>query len=57
LNLTYLFEASTEDALRRKADENSAVAWINVEEIAEKSTEPWFVEWIYAKLCNKVKLL
>ena len=36
-------------------DENSAVGWIPVEQIAEKSTEPWFVERVYGKLCEKVK--
>jgi len=35
--------------------ENSAVGWIPVEQIAEKSTEPWFVERVYGKLCEKVK--
>ncbi len=54
LNVTYLFEADPQAPLRCKPDENSAVAWIPVEEIGEKSTEPWFVERIYGKLCRKV---
>ncbi len=33
----------------------AAVGWIPVEQIAEKSTEPWFVERVYGKLCEKVK--
>ena len=43
--------------VRKKPDENSAVAWIPVEQIAEKSTEPWFVEHIYSKLCKKALTL
>ena len=54
LNLTYLFEGNPEQPLRIKADENSRVGWISEWEIAEKSTEPWFVERIYSKLIQKV---
>ena len=54
LNLTYLFEGNPEQPLRIKADENSRVGWIPEWEIAEKSTEPWFVERIYSKLIQKV---
>lgn len=53
LNLTYLFEADPGENLHIKADENSDVGWIAVEEIAEKSTEPWFVKRIYSKLTEK----
>ena len=55
LNVTYLMEADPEDALENCPEENSAVAWIPVEQIAEKSTEPWFVEHVYMKLCEKIK--
>ena len=55
LNLTYLLEANESDDLQEKPDENSAVAWIPVELIPERSTEPWFVERIYSKLCDKVR--
>lgn len=55
LNLTYLFEAEMDQALTAKPDENSGVAWIPVEEIAQRSTEPWFVRRIYSKLCAKVQ--
>ena len=55
LNVTYLIEADPSDQTESKPDENSAVAWIPVEEIAEKSTEPWFVEHVYQKLCKKVE--
>lgn len=53
LNVTYLFEADPEAPLRCKPDENSAVAWIKVEDIAEKCTEPWFVARIYEKLIQR----
>ena len=53
LNLTYLFEAAPDQILRIKADENSSVAWIPVDEISRKSTEPWFIERIYSKLVKK----
>ena len=55
LNATYLLEADDKSPIRCKPDENSAVGWIPVEQIAEKSTEPWFVERVYGKLCEKVK--
>ncbi len=54
LNVTYLFEADPSEPLAVKADENSAVGWINVADIPEKSTEPWFVERIYSKLIRKM---
>lgn len=55
LNVTYLLEADPDQPLRIKPDENSAVAWIAVEDIPKKSTEKWFVERIYRKLCEKAK--
>lgn len=55
LNLTYLFEAEMDQTLTVKPDENSGVAWIPVEEIAVRSTEPWFIKRIYSKLCAKVQ--
>ena len=55
LNVTYLLEADPTQALHVKPDENSAVAWIAVEDIPKKSTEAWFVERIYRKLCEKAK--
>lgn len=53
LNVTYFFEGDPDIPLRRKADENSAVGWIRVEDIPKKSTEPWFFKRIYAKLIEK----
>ena len=54
LNVTYLFEADPEQPVAMKPDENSGVAWIPVEQLPEKVSEPWFLEWIYSKLCQKV---
>ena len=50
LNVTYLLEADSEEVVSIKADENSGVAWFSPEEALKKSTEPWFVEHVYAKL-------
>lgn len=44
-----------EEAVSIKADENSGVAWFSPEEALKKSTEPWFVERVYAKLIEKTK--
>ena len=57
INLTYLFEGDPDAPVRVKADENSRVGWIDVADIANKSTEPWFVERIYRKLTEKVNML
>ena len=53
LNVTYLLEADSEEQVSVKADENSGVAWFTPEEALGKSTEPWFVERVYAKLVEK----
>ena len=57
LNVTYLLEADPELPLRIKEDENSEIGWIGVEEIQRRSTEKWFVERIYSKLCKKAQSL
>lgn len=54
LNVTYLFEADPEAGLAIKPDENSGVAWFGVEEVPLKTSEPWFRDWIYSKLMQKV---
>ena len=56
LNVTYLLEADMETPIRIKEDENSQIGWILVDEISKKSTEKWFVDRIYSKLCKKVKI-
>lgn len=55
LNITYLLEADSEEAVTVNEDENSGVAWFTPEEALEKSTEPWFVKNVYTKLLNKMK--
>lgn len=55
-NITYLLEADSEEELVIKEDENSGVAWFDLEEALSKSTEPWFVEHIYKKLNDKLKV-
>ena len=55
LNVTYLLEADSEEQVSVKADENSGVTWFTPEEALKKSTEPWFVERVYAKLIEKTR--
>ena len=54
LNITFLLEADSEEAASIKDDENSGVAWFSPAEALEKSTEPWFVKHVYAKLIDKM---
>lgn len=53
LNVTYLFEADPAQPLRIKPDENSGVAWVDVADVAERTSERWFRERIYPKLIEK----
>ena len=53
LNCTYLLEADPNAPICIKEDENSQVGWIDFDDIVNKSTEPWFIERIYSKLCSK----
>lgn len=55
LNLTYLFEADPAQSVQCKPDENSGVAWLDMDSLCEKCSEPWFVERIYSKLVKKAK--
>lgn len=55
LNVVYLIEADEEEQLRIKADENSGVKWIPVEDVEKESTEEWVVENVYKKLLEKMK--
>ena len=55
LNLTYLFEGSMDESLRCKPDENTGVAWILMDALADRCNEPWFVQRIYSKLTKKAK--
>lgn len=54
-NITYLLEADSEEAVSIKEDENSQVAWFSPEEALKKSTEPWIVKHVYAKLVKKLE--
>ena len=54
LNVTYLLEASEEESLHMKPDENSGVAWFGLEEAVKASSEPWFRERIYPKLNERL---
>lgn len=57
LNVTYLLEASDEEALSVKEDENSAVAWFGLQEAVKASTEPWLREYVYGKLNEKLHFM
>lgn len=57
LNLTWLMEADPAETITAKEDENTAVAWFGLEEVYQRSTEPWFIERIYKKLNEKLKTI
>lgn len=54
LNVTYLLEADDKEELVVKEDENSAVAWFDIDKAVEASNEEWFREHIYSKLNRKL---
>ena len=55
LNVTYLFEVDESEQVRIKEDENSAIAWIDVDKIKEVcKSESWVVNRIYSKICEKI---
>ena len=53
-NITYLIEASEDEELLIKEDENSAIGWIAIDDIRNKVTEQWFMDNIYQKLIDKI---
>ena len=55
LNITYLLEADSEEAVSIKEDENSGVGWFSPEEALRASTEPWFVRRVYSKLNERLE--
>ena len=57
MNVTYLLECDDSQALKVCEEENKGVAWFGRDEMLQKSTEPWFVERIYAKLNHKLEAL
>lgn len=52
LNLSFLLEADEDEALHVKEDENSGVAWIPLEMLREKVTEPDMIP-VYEKLVER----
>jgi ADP-ribose pyrophosphatase YjhB (NUDIX family) len=55
LNVTYLLECDETAPLRSKPDENSGVAWFDLEGAVAASSEPWYQERIYSKLNEKLR--
>ena len=55
LNVTYLLEADENEEIHIKADENSDVKWVTIDEIVEISSEQWVRDRIYAKIIDKMK--
>ena len=56
LNVTYLLQADDKDELIIKEDENASVAWFSLDEALQRSTEKWFVDNIYSKLNDKLRM-
>lgn len=54
LNATYLLEADETDELFVKADENSGVKWVPIDEVEAVCSVAWDWEYIYAKLIQKL---
>ena len=54
LDVEYLFEADDSLPLKIKQDENSAVGWVNIEDIDTAVTEEK-MKPVYALLCEKMK--
>ena len=52
--MTYLFIAPTDQKLTVKADENSAVAWIPVEDLPQVVSEALMLP-VYAKLIRRAR--
>ena len=57
LNATYLLEADENDRLFVKADENSGVKWIPVEDVQSVCSHAWDWERVYQKLNQKLRML
>ena len=56
LSLAYLVEADEEEMLIVKADENSAVKWIPIEEVNSYCNEP-HMQKVYEKIIFKIRAL
>lgn len=57
LNLTFLCIANPDLPIHIRPSENSQIAWLEVDKIAQSVSEVWFMKHIYQKLIDKVKLL
>ena len=55
LNVGYLLEADENEDLRIKADENSGVKWIPIDQVTQMCSEEWVKERVYSKLIDKMK--
>lgn len=53
-NVTYAFEGADDENFHAKQDENSAVGWIRIDEMAEKCSEQHMIP-VYEKIVQKVK--
>lgn len=56
INITFLLKADENEKTVIKPDENSGVAWFELEEAINASTEEWFKKRIYKKLNEKLKI-
>ena len=54
LNATYLLQTSESNPIRIAEDENSNIAWLGLDELVEKSTEPHMIP-IYKKIIARIK--
>ena len=52
-NVTYLFEADENDAIRILEDENSNIGWLTFDELIDKSDEPYMIP-VYKKVIEKI---
>lgn len=55
-NVTFLVEVQPDELLMLNKEETNGVAWFTNEEALKASTEKWYVENIYKKLINKVRI-
>lgn len=54
LNVAYIFYADENQEIRKKDDENSAVAWKDIDEVIDIVSEPHMIP-VYKKLINIIK--
>ena len=55
LNVTYLFEADSDEILTVKPDENAGLKWCDFDDVLLQRKEPWYNEHIYPKLNAKLR--